>query len=514
METGVGRRIGTLAGVLSAALAAAATAAGTAAAEEAVNLRIMSYNVWYGGAQVSLEQTAAAIRAADADIVGLQEPDGNTARIAAMAGYPYVDLRRHIISRVPLFDPKLGERTETGQAPYTLAGVDSDAAHVWALVAPGRVVAVANVHLTSDPYGPNAAQEAAGPDEVLAVEAETRMPEVEALAAALEPVVASGAPVFVTGDFNSPSGRDWTAAVAALRPEVKFPVDWPVPARMEAAGFTDSFRAVHPDPVARPGLTYSPGFPHPVPQEGEIMDRIDYVWSANATPTASQVVGEAGNPDVDVAVAPWPSDHRAVVSAFTAVPVEAPALIAVEPRLVEEGGSFLVRVNSPGRADWGAVIVPRGGTADAAVTGVDGIMAYWQPGFRFSTHGLSPGAWDAVLLIGGEEAARTRFSVIPEGGRATIEVVTPEVRPGEPMTVRWSGAPGFRFDWIGVYAKGDWNLYNYLAFAYTGAVLEGEMTLEPDLYYQVLEPGDYEVRLMADDHYQVLATAPFTVLPP
>jgi hypothetical protein len=27
----------------------------------------------------------------------------------------------------------------------------------------------------------------------------------------------------------------------------------------------------------------------------------------------------------------------------------------------------------------------------------------------------------------------------------------------------------------------------------------------------VLEPGEYELRLMADDHYVTLATAPFTI---
>ena len=68
--------------------------------------------------------------------------------IAAAAGYPYVDLRRHIISRVPLFDPKLGERTEEGQAPYPLAGLDADAPHVWAMVAPGQVIALDNVDAT------------------------------------------------------------------------------------------------------------------------------------------------------------------------------------------------------------------------------------------------------------------------------------------------------------------------------------------------------------------------------
>ncbi len=37
------------------------------------------------------------------------------------------------------------------------------------------------------------------------------------------------------------------------------------------------------------------------------------------------------------------------------------------------------------------------------------------------------------------------------------------------------------------------------------------MTLTPDLYDLVLEPGAYDLRLMADDHDVTLATAPFTI---
>ncbi len=55
------------------------------------------------------------------------------------------------------------------------------------------------------------------------------------------------------------------------------------------------------------------------------------------------------------------------------------------------------------------------------------------------------------------------------------------------------------------------DLYNSLAFAYTGATLEGDMTRTPDLYDAELTPGHYKARLMADDHYAVQAVAPFTV---
>ena len=500
--------------VLAAALLA--TLGNTALAQDPVTLKVMSFNIWYGGEQVDFNQVIAAIRLADADIVGLQEPDGSTLRIAEAAGYRYVDLRRHIISRVPLFDSGVGTRTETGQTTYAMAALDSNAAHAWAMVAPGQVIAVANLHLTSDPYGPTLVRDGEPLEAVLQGETDSRLFEVEPLAAALEPLVAQGVPVVVTGDFNSPSHLDWTEAAVGTLPQILYPVAWPVTLRMEAAGFADTFRTAHPDPVTMPGLTYSPGFPHPVPQEGEVFDRIDYVWAANATVVGSDVMGEAGNPANALTITPWPSDHRAVVTTLTVTPIMAPALVTVEPRLVTEGDTFLVRVNSPDRADWAVSIVPRGGDAATdALTGVAGVAAYWQSSFRFSTLGLVPGAYDAVMLDpDGAELTRTRFSVIAPDGRAVLSVSPAEIPAGDPVSVQWSGAPGMRFDWLGVYHRGDPDLYNYLAFAYTGALLEGEMTLTPNLYYEELAPGDYELRLMADDHYVTLAVAPFTITAP
>ncbi|MDA0707298.1 MAG: endonuclease/exonuclease/phosphatase family protein [Proteobacteria bacterium] len=71
-----------------------------AAAEEpseAMTLRVMTFNVWYGAEQVSLEKIGEAIRAADPDIVGVQEADRNLSRVAEVAGMPYVDERRRLI---------------------------------------------------------------------------------------------------------------------------------------------------------------------------------------------------------------------------------------------------------------------------------------------------------------------------------------------------------------------------------------------------------------------------------
>ena len=49
--------------------------------------------------------------------------------------------------------------------------------------------------------------------------------------------------------------------VAAVRPDVPFPVDWPVSRALARAGFRDSYRDVHPDPVAVPGLHLDAGRP-------------------------------------------------------------------------------------------------------------------------------------------------------------------------------------------------------------------------------------------------------------
>ncbi len=484
-----------------------------ALADDPVTMKVLSFNIWYGGDQVSFTKVIEAIRLADADIVGLQEPDGKTLQIAALAGYPYADVRRHILSKYPLFDSGVGETTSAEPPPYSIAGVDPDTVHAWAMVAPGKVVAVANTHLTSNPYGPELVRDGATAEEVLANEVGLRLPEAEALVNGLKPLADAGVPVILTGDFNVPSHLDWTAAVQAARPEVKYPLEWPVSVLIAGAGFADSFRAAHPDPVATPGLTWTPGVPNPLIKQGETLDRIDYVYAANATVTDSVLLGEAGNPAVALAVSPWPSDHRAVLSTLQVTPVDAPALIGVEPKPVVSGESFLIRVSMPDRANWSAVVVPRGGeAAETALTGIADIDPADRPTIRLSTIGIVPGAYDAVLLNGeGAELARTRFSIIPEDGRAAITLTSAKVIPGGDIALAFSGAPGFRFDWVGVYRAGEPSVYNYLGFAYTGARHEGALTFPADVLYEELTPGEYELRLMFDDHYQTLAVAPFTV---
>jgi hypothetical protein len=181
---------------------------------------------------------------------------------------------------------------------------------------------------------------------------------------------------------------------------------------------------------------------------------------------------------------------------------------------VQAGGSFLLRALLPEGGTYSAYVLPPGARADQALTGIADVDAADRPTVRLSTIGLDPGPYDAVLLNDkGAELARTSFHIIPQDGLARMEVTAP-VTPGSDVTLRFSGAPGFKLDWVGIYRKGDPSVYNYLGFAYTGSRIAGDLTFPADELYEELTPGDYEARLMCDDHYRVMAIAPFTVAAP
>lgn len=502
------------AALLAAVAAPAAGAAGTPAAPR--TLRIMTFNVWYGGDQVAFGQVARAIRAARPDIVGIQEPDGNLRRIASAVGFPYVDERRYLISRFPLFDSGAGVKTGTGRVPYSINGQDPGRLHAWALVGPGAVVAVANTHLTSDPYGPEAVRDGATPAKLRALEEETRVPEVRPLAAALGRLARGGTPVFLTGDFNSPSHLDWTPAAVGLRPALKFPFSWPAAKALADAGLRDSFRAVHPDPVVTPGLTWTPGRPFPYVPPTETQDRIDLVWSGGrAEPQSSEIVGEPGNPAVGIAIDPYPSDHRAVVSAFRVTPATAPALVATDRPTVTAGAPVVVRFTVPNRGNWQVALVPRGAGANRAIVSAGtsaGPGDYAdRPSVKLGTLGMRPGEYDALLLDAkGRPLARDRFTVLARGARPRLSIARRTLRPGEPVRVRWANAPGWRNDWVSISKAGTRDVFDYIGYVYTGARVAGSEAITVDDLGR-LARGDYVARLLRDDHYDVLAQARFSV---
>ncbi|MDX1991198.1 MAG: endonuclease/exonuclease/phosphatase family protein [bacterium] len=468
-------------------------------AAQVVDLRIMTFNIWVGGALVDFNRVVEAIESAEADIVGLQEPTGNTRLLAERLGWHYSE-RTHVVSRFPLIELP-----------------DADGAYVLAQIRPGEVVAVMNVHLPSDPYGPYAVRDGASLEEVLELERTTRLPAIEPFLAHVPSLLEAGIPVLLTGDFNAPSHRDWTEASVGQRPHLLYPVEWPVSLAVEAAGFRDTYRTIYPDPVQHPGITWTYGYPHPRLRPDEALDRIDLVFAAGKVDVLdSQIVGERNGPGVNIPVDPYPSDHRGVVSTIRVTPGIPPVFVAVEHQRIEAGEPFNVRYHAPdGEGTDRIAIFP----ANASMTDTP---LMWLPPYEVSFFGsvlfgsgtLTPGEYAAVLL--GEdnsERSRSVFWVVEPGAVPAVMTDRASYRVGQPITASWENAPGLRFDWLGIYAADDPDLYNnYLAFVYTGARVAGSMVFDADVLGEAMLPaGDYEVRLLLDDGYIVLASAHFTV---
>jgi exonuclease III len=295
-----------------------------AAAE--TTLRIMSFNIWGGGGNESkgVEETVAVLKAANPDIVGIQEtrlePEECTAEscaavgdsvakaIADELGYYYYDQTQE---NVALWANAILSRYPIGAATAHDLGVpiDVNGVTVWAF----------NIHHDDEPYQPYQLLGIEyGPAPFIKTEAEaqdyanqTRGPAMDLLFEDMKAADGAAA-VLVFGDFNEPSEYDWTdAAVAAGQQPVK--VEWPTTHRLSEAGFVDTYRAANPDPVAKPAYTWTPQGDEKDPEDHH--DRIDFAFAkaAGLKVNGAWIVGETG-PRSDLAVDPWPSDHRATLA--------------------------------------------------------------------------------------------------------------------------------------------------------------------------------------------------------
>jgi endonuclease/exonuclease/phosphatase family metal-dependent hydrolase len=475
-----------------AALGATLALLTLAAPAAADPLTVMTFNVWYGGAQVEFDRIGNAIRAAGADVVGVQEPEGNLRRIADAAGMTYTDETLHLISHYPIY------AVERGGVRFA-----------YVAVGPGRVVAIGNVHLPSSPYGPELVRDGKSAEQVLRNERATRLGEIRTYIGPLSRQARAGVPTFLTGDFNTPSHLDWTPEVAAVRPQVKYPLRWPVSAALESAGFRDSYREIFPDPVARPGLTWTAGTPPPRVRRRETLDRIDWVTvNGPATTLSSRLVGEPGGPDVDVGV-PWGSDHRAVASTFDVNAAPAPPLAHAEPRVVRRGTPVTIRyAGARGPAKRIGIMAAHRRRPLIALPITD--TSDHRAAF-FGTAGLRPGVYRAALLSHGRVIASSRFWVLARDAEPRIRTTRRVYAPGQPIGLRWSGMPGNKFDWVGIFKAGrTLDVYGYLGFGYLGALPSGRATMTTD-DLGTLAPGRYVAGLFLDDGYSLLARTSFRV---
>ena len=257
-----------------------------------VDVKVMSFNVWSAeDGAAGRERIINTIRQSGADIIGFQEMgSGPLAQIAASMGYFS-------------YDQQLG--SEAILSRYRILGPAPNRYGALVELAPGHEAWIFNTHLFHAPYGPyqlngiayfgGRIYDPALPASITSVvndQVAARGSEMQAVlrSATDTGAMASGLPVFVTGDFNEASHLDWTAAAATAGVH-SAQVPWPASLAMRAQGFKDSWRDVYPNEVTHPGRTWSPVYPSTYMNRGdnpavqprpvlEPQDRIDFVYYA------------------------------------------------------------------------------------------------------------------------------------------------------------------------------------------------------------------------------------------
>ena len=461
------------------------------ASDEAMTVRVMQFNIEYGGDTVDFDSVPLAIEEADADVVALQEAYGNTCRVAEAVGWPYCDPRTQTLSRYPLITP------------------DDPSGHE-VLVAPeeGEVFGVVNLHLPSSPFGPNLAAKGASADELIAAE-KGRLRAMEPVLEASDRLQEDGIPVVVTGDFNTPSHHDWTEETAGSRDHVSA-VEWPVTIAVEETGLVDTYRTVYPDAVANPGLTWPAARPkagsYNPALDGKPSDRIDMTFvSPDIEVEGAEVVGEPDSEITDIEVDPWPTDHRSVVTQLE-IPLADPGpYVSPAQRLVDEGDTVEVFGSAE---DADAVEVEGTGGEPITVDLEDGIA-------EVNTADLSLGESTLTLMNDeGGALASGQLWVREPGAETSVTTSKKVYDKGEPIEVSWTDAPGNKWDWVGVYKRGgDPDVNWYKNWLYTEATIAGSAMVDAEASGGPwpLPPGEYDVLVLVDDSYAELGRASFTV---
>ena len=305
-------------------------------------LRVLSYNIYWGGHRQPLERTIEVIRESGADLVGIQENvnreyEDQTPEIAKALGFSYV--RHAVLDALEEFGAKGNKlrarwTQQAGQSTlsrHPITAQSPGGSGIQVELPSGEKVWMFNTHLWHYPYVPyqllnvdffeGEAIDPNAPDAELQAILSAHIghkTEITKVLWDIKSVLPKGEPVFLTGDFNEPSHLDWTeeSARAGIHP---LKVDFPTSRQVTEAGLKDAFREYYPDPVTVPGFTWPAGTYSETPDSSiaDPEDRIDFVYFSGTNVKLKNVqrLGEAAETS-DIALPNYPSDHRAVLATF------------------------------------------------------------------------------------------------------------------------------------------------------------------------------------------------------
>jgi endonuclease/exonuclease/phosphatase family metal-dependent hydrolase len=277
---------------------------GTPALAAPEQIRVLTFNIELDG-KLGLNEVIDLIRHSGADIVGLQESEQNSAKIAEALGFHYV---QHgytaLLTRLDIDNATAGG---SGIIVHTSGG---------------KKFAFFDKHLFYKPYQPYQLlgipyeNGAFIKTEAQAIEEakKARGADVEDVLKDIASLKSTALPTILVGDFNEPSYLDWTEAAAKSgRHPIK--VAWPSTKAFAAIGFLDSYRRIYPDEMAHPGFTWTPTTKPDDAKDHH--DRLDYIlYRGKGIQLKSvDIIGE-NKQNATIVVTPYPSDHRAVTAVF------------------------------------------------------------------------------------------------------------------------------------------------------------------------------------------------------
>ncbi|WP_345007586.1 endonuclease/exonuclease/phosphatase family protein [Snuella lapsa] len=262
----------------------------------------MAWNIWHGGRRygehVGVKRVIETIKATHADIIGLIETYGSGEIIADSLGYHFylISSNLSILSRYPI------KRTIKAFKPFNFGGAVLD-------IGDGKEILFLDTWLHYLPnYSANIKEGKMSSEAIIHEEQSTRSAEINQILKEIRPILNANnkKPVIMLGDFNVGSHLDWTDDTRKIH--YGYSIKWPVSTAMEKAGFIDSYRALHVDPLLDAGLTWTPRAATSSKKYG-LRDRIDYIYyQGPLKPIESKVI--------DYHPVMFPSDHAAVFTVF------------------------------------------------------------------------------------------------------------------------------------------------------------------------------------------------------
>jgi endonuclease/exonuclease/phosphatase family metal-dependent hydrolase len=267
------------------------------------HLKVFTWNIWHGGHRygqaVGLERVIETIKSSNADIVGLVETYGSGAVIADSLGYYFylISANLSIMSRYPI------EKTIREFQPSNFGGVILK-------LGPEKKLIYLNTWLNYLPdVDASIRQEKKNAQQLIKEEAPTRHAEIKEILKKTGPYLKNTdhLPIVMGGDFNMGSHLDWIDETKAIH--YGLTVEWPESLEMLKAGFTDSYRKLHRNPLSDPGLTWGVRAAPTTDLYG-LRDRIDFIYykGKGLNPIESRVI--------DYHPVMFPSDHAALMTVF------------------------------------------------------------------------------------------------------------------------------------------------------------------------------------------------------